>query len=657
MSWEYIVPMFIGGIALALGGMTFLLYLQGKFAQRIRKKSVTPTEAESHLLKRHMPFTLDFKVKPSTFANISKIRGHSPAQILILILLLGTAVMALFDEWSVREEEVLTELSTQHQVSTPVAQQVLPPVATPATPQSVPSLPDEALPTFNQHRWTEQKTPDFPDLKSFLADLKHYQFILVYDRAEEGFQIPKTKISPLLKSLEAWRKWTAHYKLRTEKCDFKTLSKCQKSSDKHIFVILPGNWNFSQLETLMAQNENIILFGMPFQIYDKKRERPVNFKNLVFEKFNKEVQNWLIVKGDQALTLGLNAGTRLNIPPLHTSYRVLSQTPHAVGIPPDGFAPPIRLDIIKDTKSRMVWLDFLPEIKGPSEPIQAGVFRYLLKKKHWSFANWPHKALFTSALFVETQKPKTDIPAIRKALAELNLGDMAVSWIVDAKSVTETIKASTHDSFFCRLSFKTAKDMVDAVRLVDDCKKTLKKHFSQDALGVMTADNPIQPFTYDSIANNQMQMLVTRINAASPMPYVVKSDKDYLVVVPTSYNTLYSLAPNIADRHFRAARNSASFSHVFLTAEQFLANPKTFKDLVEKINSVQAQVLSAAELREWRISREKLLFGESVLAETSSKYMPFSLRVDGSGVLIPQGLNGTPDRLPASVPETPADEK
>ena len=174
-------------------------------------------------------------------------------------------------------------------------------------------------------------------------------------------------------------------------------------------------------------------------------------------------------------------------------------------------------------------------------------------------------------------------------------------------------------------------------------------------MGVTTHDPTIPNFVYDALSSNHIGLLFIRTNADSPMPYTVKSGREILVVLPTSYNTLLSMTQKAAEQHFKAARNASTLSLIAMPVSQFLQNAKTFRELYKNISMAQGRFTSAEEFTEWRASRERLLWGESLIASTSAKYQPFSLRVDETGSLMPQGLNGIPDRMPAST--LPDDEK
>lgn len=676
MSAVSYLPILIIIAGLTFVGMSFFLYLQRRTTNKVRAKSQQSLEKEINDARSQLSFRLQLatneeKEKPKF------IEGRSPAQVLIPVLIAGVSLLYLANRMfgpevsengpgfvegaqvaTARVRETYQKAQMPEMLPSQPTEVAPPPPPAPTPPMQVvaqPTAPAPSAPTAAvKKEWRQARTPDFPALENFMGEIRNHQFVFIYDKADETFRIPKSKGSPLLSSLSAWKKWTEHYKIPTEKCDWRTLPRCQKSNGKKIFVILPGNWNFNQIEKLMAQGEHIILFGMPYQLFDPKRNKPVNFKNLVFEKFNKDVENWLIVRGDQALTLGLDAGLRLSVPPLFANYRVRSSTPHATGVAPEGFAAPVRLDIVKDTRARVIWMDFTPDIKGPTEGIQAGIFRYLLRKKHWSFSNWPSKSSVTAMLLLETQDLAKDAKEIRAALRENYLDDTPIAWIVDSKQFKSEAKLGDQDSVICRISF-AGDSLPVAAKKVSDCKAAVRLHTRTDVAGITTNDPSIAPVTYDALNSHHLEFLFVRNNSPSPMPYAMKSGREYVVVLPTSYNTLFTLSPKAAEQHFRIARNSNSLSLVTMPASQFLAGAKFFRDLYKNISSVQGRFVSAGEFTEWRTSRERLLWGESVLAATSAKYQPFSLRVDETGSLLPQGLNGTPDRMPASV--MPEDEK
>jgi len=565
--------------------------------------------------------------------------GYTPSQVLVGFLMIGLSSLYLADHFFSAPNSTRQSVSTESTESKPQVIKELRPE------KKISSVPPKPVKVLKARNWQKEKTSDFPELARLLPDLRTHELIFVYDLADKNIKIPSAKVSPLLKSLALWLKWSKHHQLKTESCSWKNLSNCQKNSSQRIFVVLPGRWKFDLIEKLMSQGERLILFGMPYQVFEKKR---IHFKNLVFEKNSKETNSWLTVRGDQALTLGLEAGYRMSAPPLLTSYRVRTSFPHAIGASEDG-EHPVRLGIIPDSRARVVWLDFAPQTSGPAETIQAGIFRFLLRKKHFSFASWPYRSNMASAIFIESTDLSSEVPAVHKSLFENQISDLPLAWIVRPQSITNPVNLSREDSVLCQLSFEKVKSIQEGVNLINDCRERVKRMTSQEIAGIALEDIRPSSLVYDSLYYSQVPFLLTKTLSDSPMPVLQKSERHSIVVLPKSYNTLLSLSPRLTEEHFHLAVETGSFSQVYTSAEQIRSNTSVLKVLFSNVNKYDGRFLSAEDLAQWMTSRDQLLRGESVLAEMTSKYLPYSLRVDENGRLLSQGINGVPDRMPAAV--------
>ncbi|MCK4825862.1 hypothetical protein KA005_59485, partial [bacterium] len=159
---------------------------------------------------------------------------------------------------------------------------------------------------YTQHQWQRVTDNKLPDLPSVLEKMNMKGFIVPYSNKEIDSLINGVNLRQY--ALKHWRNFANRNQLYIKHCRWKVLIRCQRLYNDGIILVPPEYWDFELLDIALANGANVIAYGPPAQLFSDAKDKAIQWHGLTFEEVLKKAGDGLMLRGNQLLTLGFDAG-------------------------------------------------------------------------------------------------------------------------------------------------------------------------------------------------------------------------------------------------------------------------------------------------------------------------------------------------------------
>ena len=394
----------------------------------------------------------------------------------------------------------------------------------------------------------------------------------------------------------------------------------------------------------------------------------LSWRGLTFEPNEAfTVSEGLALRGDQALTLGFDAGLIIDIPASIRGSRVRSNNPQAIGIGDDRFVGgPIiytRLYAAAAGEGRLVWMDFAPHFEDHSSNINidyfnaliASIFRYLLKKPHSSLAMWPHGRSFAGLIEQDTEDQYTNA---EKVAALVRRKGFPITWFILSNLAQKhralTIELSETGEVACHgdshLPFTKSDHSTQIVRIAR-CRKVLEEITGKAPYGFRPPEEKFDRLTLDAVYNNGMSYILGEAGTDRVVPRLLAAgDYAQLVSIPRAVYDDFNLWVD-SDLNLTESRelienqlkwiSTLGGIYVLSFHSQMMGDADhigivdyTAQELLDR----KAFFATASDIAQWWRVRADLISGKTVDHGLIERYGPVSLSVTADGELVRKPL-------------------
>ena len=253
-----------------------------------------------------------------------------------------------------------------------------------------------------EHQWRRAIDEDLPRLPVVLETAKVKKFIVPYSDKDIGWLFEGVNLRRV--ALDHWESFARQNEFIVLSCKWKNLINCLAAHDDEVLLVLPGYWDFESLEHALADGASVITYGPPAQLFTETKDNVIQWQGLTFEEVHKSEGGALILRGDQLMTLGFDAGRILKACSPCKGFRATSNLPQAVSIGHvfnAGGEKETRLFAKTMGSGRFVWMDFVPDpiYNGPEvntihlNALLSSIFRYFSRPTYSALAMWPQAAI------------------------------------------------------------------------------------------------------------------------------------------------------------------------------------------------------------------------------------------------------------------------
>ena len=635
MKWSLLALLALFLVVLLATGVALILYVR-HWASRERRLAANDPRLEGVYFKRYVPVSLREKYDRLRTISASGRRWRTRALRITLTGSIGIAVLVFAAVPFVMHMDKFK------------------------APIDLSDVERSRL-LFARHDWLtqeDQEDNDGLDLRSLLGEVKG--LVLVSSPDDMEWMWRAQRVNRL--ATTHWANFVKEYNLELQLCGWKGLLACQKEGEKWIWVILPGRWEFAALEALVASGASVILYGAPAQVVDEKDKR-IEWAGLTFESRNRPSDSGIVLRGDQILTLGLDAGLRIEAAPLFGGYRVFSSDPQAISAGADsssGHDVETRLFAAKAGAGRLVWMDFPPHPGDHYEEINVDnlnalmsrVFGYLLRQSYSAWATWPAGTKFAGFISEDTEdkflQAKNVVNIVRQKgfpITWFMLSNLALEHRDLTRELAAVGEVACHGDSHLPFSLNTLEEQT--IRLAR-CQKVLKELTGEMPIGFRPPEERFNGDTIDALLNVGMDYLFADNDAAIAVPQIVATNDPNasLVSLPRKAEDDYSLwevgkldfqrSVAVIDRDM-AAMEQVGGLYGFSFHSQYMDDADNLRIVMhvgEKLQERQAYFSTGKRIAAWWRLRDALIRGKQVDEILFDYFEPVQLTVTAEGELV-----------------------
>lgn len=510
---------------------------------------------------------------------------------------------------------------------------------------------------YTEHLWVRQVDEKLPRLNALLPLLRERGVALI--GAEADFRRDaggRRSINAV--AADQWKKFLNAHRVGYRSCSWQVvLDGCAEAG---IHIILPGPWNLKTVERLLGRDASLLFYGPPAQSFSGLA--PFELHGLRFTRKQFERPTHLALAGDQALTLGFDAGLVIAAATAFTGYAAQSAAPQAVAMDNSRFIGgelQTRLYARRAGNGRLVWMDFSPNVRDHGdtlnarhlEALNAAVFRYLLRREYSGWATWPGGRRFAGMISEDTEDKFERAQRVAKLARRL---DLPMTWFILSneaqqhrallRELAETGEIACHGD--SHASFSTS-DRASQVRRLARCRKVLAEVAGAMPRAFRPPYEQHNDATIDAVANNGMTHYFAEAGGDRAVPVLQLSQ--------TTGVTLVSLPRIGADDyelwHLQKLGYRESIEHAdheLLWAEtlggllafdfhtQFVDDEhlRVVEHYGRRLQREEVFLATAGEIADWWRVRDNLNRRKTVAADRISRYQPVLLRVRADGSLV-----------------------
>ena len=486
--------------------------------------------------------------------------------------------------------------------------------------------------------------------------------------ADEGQVINGQRITSIAEN--HWRQFFARWNIPYRLCGWEGLSACM---EQRVGIVMPGAWELGELERALANGASLILYGPPSSVLTKQQS--LEWQGLKFEPFsNASELRFMVLRGDQLLTLGFDAGLIIEADRAFKGYRVFSDSPQAIGINAEtsmGGVVDTRLYAKRVGKGRLVWMDYAPDQLSQPENINvqhlqaasAAVFRYLLGESYSSWATWPDGKRFAGVISEDSE----DKFHLADSVVEMvDTHGFPITWFILTneaqlnRSLTERMaevgEVACHGD--SHVPFPLGSLPTQTERLAR-CIKVLSTITGETPKGFRPPEEKFNGDTINAVASIEMSYYMADANMDRMVPRIMRENGGIreLVSLPRmgsdDYEMWYTLKLN-GEESLRLAEEELfwinviggflpfSFHTQYMDKEENLAVVEHYG---RRFQQADCYFATAGQIADWWRVRTKLMTSAPVDEISLLKYRPLRLRVNALGEL----TRGQVETVTASV--------
>lgn len=510
------------------------------------------------------------------------------------------------------------------------------------------------------HHWQTTINPTLPKLNAVLQSMRMNNLVVPYRKNDQKRLVHGVNLWQY--SLQQWQHFADRHKLKVRTCLWNNLLTCN-IRNHDVILTLPGRWDFDILNKALAGGARVIAYGPPTQLFDKNTPTSIYWQGLVFERVAEKTRGGIVLRGDQLLTLGFDAGLSLELNSPFNGYQTFSRNPQAVTVDNfyknDGYFE-TRLYAKTIGLGRLVWMEHPPDPADnpPSvnidhlNAITASVFRFLSKQRYSAIATWPLSKPFAALLEEDTEDKYTDAGAVVSLFAKNNypiswyiLSNQALKHRQLTRDMAATGEIACHGDNHGLFTKDTGREQL--IRIAR-CQKVLEEITGVKPVSFRPPEEAYNTLTIDAIVNNHMthyiaendsdravpQLRVSLVNGQSlvSIPRLVSDDYELWHTRQLDFKgTVQQMNEDIAWIHFIGGLYLFSFH------SQYMADKEHFtaiKHLTQKLDDSDAYFATSKDIAHWWRFRSALIHGEIPSIDEFNYFRPVLLTVDEDGTLI-----------------------
>ena len=512
---------------------------------------------------------------------------------------------------------------------------------------------------YSQHHWKRIIDNNTPDLKTVLRGVKPHKLIIPFSDKDNDWLIDGVSLRRI--AISHWQNFIDDINFSTVECKWKELDKCLSEYQSSVVLVLPGYWDFSEIDKALNRGASILVYGPPAQLF-KAKENELKWSGLDFKAVLKNEGGPLILRGDQLLTLGFDAGLIIDVNSPFGVYQAFSDSPQAVSIGytiEAGGDHETRLFAKTTGSGRLVWMDFTPspQDSGPSvnvhylRALMASIFRYLSKQSYSALATWPDARRF-SALIEEDTEDK--FAYAQKVLKIANSKSFPISWYILSNEALKnrqlTQVLAKNGEIGCHGDnhgvFTKSSRREQRVRIAR-CQKVLRIITGITPHAFRPPEEEYNSDTVDAIINAGMDHYIANRSPDRAVPEIQLSEADgkTLVSIPRMVSDDYELWHTRDldyDETIKELDNEISWMHnihglyMFSFHSQFMKNKNNLHAIAHIIDTLQklkGYYATSSDIAQWWRFRSALQHGSPVNVNEFAKFEPVILAVNDDGKL------------------------
>lgn len=514
---------------------------------------------------------------------------------------------------------------------------------------------------YTEHKWQRMVDNNLPNLSSVLASTEINRFIVPYNNIDKKWLLNGINIRQV--AFNHWNNFASRNNLIIEECRWENIRQCQRKHSDAVILVLPGFWNFEALDIALKNDANVIIYGAPSQLFRKSKDFKINFHGLVFEEVQKNEGKPLVLRGDQLLTLGFDAGLILDAESPFDSYITRSETSQAISIDSTysaGGDIQTRLYAKSLQSGRFVWMDFAPDQldNGPGinvthlNALMASIFRYLSHTTYSAIAMWPEAKPFAALIEQDTEDKFHNTEEIVKLVEQKGF---PISWyILSNEAVTQrelTRRMSKVGEIACHgdnhsvFSISKARDQV--IRIAR-CQKVLTELTGVKPLAFRPPEEKYTSSTIDAIVNNGMTHYIANNSPDRAVPEIQQSlvNQKTLVSIPRVVSDDYEMwhtrklnkteSVSLIDDEINWINNIGGI-YMYSFHSQFMGksdNVSAIEHMGGRLKNSDAYFTTSNNIADWWRFRTAMQQHESTTVEQFSRFKPILLSVTKEGQII-----------------------
>ncbi len=518
------------------------------------------------------------------------------------------------------------------------------------SPQEIMALPTEAA------SWSLISQQNLPAMESRLAQLRQRGVAVISSQLDEGRVVNGQHLTAMAKA--HWHHFFDLWELPYHRCNWDNLSTCLQG---RVGIIMPGMWQLDELNQALQNGASLLLYGPPVSVLSE--HQTVQWNGLTFEPYTNGSRRYLALRGDQLLTLGFDAGLTLDADRAFKGYRVISDSPQAIGISASRIAGgtiDTRIYAKKIGKGRLVWMDYAPtELDQPAsidvrdlEAITAAIFRYLLGETYSGWAMWPQGKSYAGTL---SQDSEDRFHYSEKVLKLVKKHEWPITWFMLSneaqrnrrltQQMAEVGEVACHGD--SHASFPLENLHIQTQRLAR-CTKVLQSITGRTASGFRPPKEEFNGETITAVANMNMSYYFADAGIDRVVPEIMREDGGLreLVSLPRMVADDYELWGRLrlnGQESMRIAENQIQwvsavggflpfdFHSQYMDKNEHLAVVEYYGRRFQQPDCFFGTTWQIADW--WRV-RNRLVKGEPLTEGIRRLYQPVQLRVDEQGKLL-----------------------
>jgi peptidoglycan/xylan/chitin deacetylase (PgdA/CDA1 family) len=515
---------------------------------------------------------------------------------------------------------------------------------------------------YTHHQWKRNIDVQLPSLSNVLTGMHVRGFIVPYSSKGKHWIVHGNRYRNM--ALNHWRNFAKENRFSILQCKWTHLSVCQAGRDNWIILALPGYWDFKKLDHALKHGSNIILYGPPAQLFSDKEIPHIQWHDLTFNTALKREAEEIILRGDQVLTLGFDAGLIVNATSPFEGYMAFADRPQAVSIGSiyeAGGYNETRLFAQKVENGRLVWMDFPPSDKDHDSNINitylnalmASILRYLSQQTYSAIATWPEAKSFAAMIEEDSEDKFENAENVVKLV---NKSAYPISWYIlsnealkhrslvqdMAKSGEIACHGDNHGVF-------TKSSPRDQVIRIARCKKILLGITGIKPLSFRPPEEEYNSATVDAIINNGMTHYIAENSPDRAVPELQTSLTigKSLVSIPRIVNDDYEIwhtrglnheqTIKLINREIKWMKNIGGV-YMFSFHTQYMGNQDNIDaiaKIIDKLKESYAYFATAKDIADWWRFRTNLQKHNTVTEADFSRFNPVLLQINEEGELLP----------------------